>query len=783
MSSANLASGRQFRGRMARTILAISVPVSLLPLVAVGSVVYRYASGFMGRLPENVLISWAALIGMSLLLAWLIIWLTARRLTRPFLELADTMHSFLKGNWELRAQIHQQDETGLLADLFNQLANDMAETRRLMEKRTAEPDSDRRQAVAQLSQVATYSISLDELIDQAIKLSLRYLGCTFAAVYLLEKIEGQKFAVLQQSTGSPEFEGTLLAQRFKEKKILIAPDPTSEWLAGKAIESKHPQISATKVVPGIYEAVIPITLSSQVVGVFDLFAANLNAESRLGPFNARVMAELQVMANVLALAAARSAQPGFNPTQAAADEMSQELQLPSLRQLGLETEKASSASFSIHARSTEQVVAETAKILKQSPYVSAILLPEGEGMRVAFHWTEKNQPAGQSFPDYISISMETFKPFYLPPDAPEEFPAEPQPILVADLGKSRLPNELLDLPRQMGCSSAAFLPALSNRTLVALLVLGIPSQHLGKKDNASTPPLTLDNLIIYMDVLEKMVADLERLPPQGAAQRNQAELQTLWNVSQSISQETKLASLYQVIHQQVVAAMGEVSTFAVALYDFETKLICIPYLYEEGQLINLDPFSLGEGLISVVIRSGKPLLLVEDVDIQLTQLGAEIMGVSPKSWLGVPIILGSEVLGVMIAQDLYQEFRFNEDDQRLLSTLATQVGILIRNAQLVESSQKEIQKEILINEITAKIRRSPDIRSILKTTADELGKVLGASRAHIEIQTKDIAPNGEHSSSLSQVNPAFAEGTFASNGSNGNGAGQREGEQFQEGEG
>ena len=60
------------------------------------------------------------------------------------------------------------------------------------------------------------------------------------------------------------------------------------------------------------------------------------------------------------------------------------------------------------------------------------------------------------------------------------------------------------------------------------------------------------------------------------------------------------------------------------------------------------------------------------------------MGLPAASYLGVPIPVGDEIIGVLSVQSTEQENRFNENDQRFLSTIASSVGVALRNAQLFE---------------------------------------------------------------------------------------------------
>jgi GAF domain-containing protein len=93
-----------------------------------------------------------------------------------------------------------------------------------------------------------------------------------------------------------------------------------------------------------------------------------------------------------------------------------------------------------------------------------------------------------------------------------------------------------------------------------------------------------------------------------------------------------------------------------------------------------------------------------------------------------------------VVQDLEQEGRFDEDDQRLLTTLASQVAVAIRNARLLEATYRLAARERKLYEITKRIRSAPDIPGIMQMTAKELSQILGARRAVIEFGTMDRDP-------------------------------------------
>ncbi|MEJ7674814.1 MAG: histidine kinase dimerization/phospho-acceptor domain-containing protein [Chitinophagaceae bacterium] len=70
------------------------------------------------------------------------------------------------------------------------------------------------------------------------------------------------------------------------------------------------------------------------------------------------------------------------------------------------------------------------------------------------------------------------------------------------------------------------------------------------------------------------------------------------------------------------------------------------------------------------------------------------MGVDAASYLGVPIPVGEEIVGVLSVQSTEHENQFNENDLRLLSTIAASVGVALNNATLFEDvKQAKLEAE------------------------------------------------------------------------------------------
>ena len=99
----------------------------------------------------------------------------------------------------------------------------------------------------------------------------------------------------------------------------------------------------------------------------------------------------------------------------------------------------------------------------------------------------------------------------------------------------------------------------------------------------------------------------------------------------------------------------------------------------------------------------------------------------------MPITLRGQTLGVMGIETEAGDRQWTEDEIALLATVSEQLGQALESARLFADTERTAERERLIGDITAKIRASTDVQDILETTAEELGRVLGTSRALVRL--------------------------------------------------
>jgi len=101
--------------------------------------------------------------------------------------------------------------------------------------------------------------------------------------------------------------------------------------------------------------------------------------------------------------------------------------------------------------------------------------------------------------------------------------------------------------------------------------------------------------------------------------------------------------------------------------------------------------------------------------------------------VAVPIKLRGEVIGVLRLKSEGNR-EWSDDELDIIRAVAERVAIASENARLVTETQRKAAKEETIGQITSKISSSVNMRNILQTTVEELGRALPGSEIVIQFR-------------------------------------------------
>jgi GAF domain-containing protein/CheY-like chemotaxis protein len=209
------------------------------------------------------------------------------------------------------------------------------------------------------------------------------------------------------------------------------------------------------------------------------------------------------------------------------------------------------------------------------------------------------------------------------------------------------------------------------------------------------------------------------------AKQRASELSTVNNISKALASQLNPNELIQFVGDEL-RNLFKANIAYLALLNKKTNVIHFPYQFGE----EMNPRKIGDGLTSKIIMTGEPLLINKDLSMKHEEMGISQMGTPASSYLGVPIPEGDEIVGVLSVQSTEQENRFNENDQRLLTTIASSVGVALRNAQLfedVEQAKMEAEKASKIAE-KANEAKSAFLSTVSHELRTPLTSVLGFAK-------------------------------------------------------
>lgn len=112
--------------------------------------------------------------------------------------------------------------------------------------------------------------------------------------------------------------------------------------------------------------------------------------------------------------------------------------------------------------------------------------------------------------------------------------------------------------------------------------------------------------------------------------------------------------------------------------------------------------------------------------------------------LAVPIKVRGEVIGVLDTYRLRAERDWKPDEIALLETFAEQLGAALESARLFQDAQRRAWREQLAAEVTARLRASLDLDTVLETALDEIYQAMKLDQITIHLAARETgaAPSG-----------------------------------------
>lgn len=648
---------KRFKGNLTGTLVRIIlIFITFISLALMAGLAYFQARALLREQAapqsENLLtnllpFTFLLIIGILTVAALALIF-RIRRVIKPLQSLSVIARKFTEGDWSQRAEVLSNDEIGLLANSFNHMADELGEIHRSLEQKVDERTRQIKTASEVAQSITTISTNLDEMLNKTVELLVQRFGFYQASIFMVDR--GGKYIDFKTGSGSA-------TKGLTEKKYRLEIGSASiiGWVSANhqarvasdvlddPLHLKNELLPETRS-----EASIPISLGDLLLGVLDVQSTQASA------FSKDTIMMLQTLASQIAVA-----------IQTAGLVEASQINFKELERL------YRSSRLIAEAANEADIMSAGVQILKEAPYPVILFQVENNALKItASADTTRGSTSIDELPGQIETSANELNHFL----------SRGAVITTPDEGD--IPKALRDIAKKLGLNSIACLPIRKRDALTAVIMLGSRSRIFS---NTLVQP--------YVNLTELISVTLEKAEAIQQTEKHLREMESLASINELISSTSDIQSFFHALLGKIKQIIGDYNLI-VALYDQKSNSINIPFSYENGQVISIESFPLGEGLTSILLRTRQPLMLVEDTERKAAELGAKIVGKPARSWMGAPMLVHNNPIGALIIQDLEHEHAFNEDDLTFFATLAGQVAGVINNVRLLDESQhKALQLE------------------------------------------------------------------------------------------
>ncbi len=224
----------------------------------------------------------------------------------------------------------------------------------------------------------------------------------------------------------------------------------------------------------------------------------------------------------------------------------------------------------------------------------------------------------------------------------------------------------------------------------------------------------------------KLAIAAERLSLSGQLSERAEYFDVLYHLGMEATRaDQSLDHLLQTIYEQC-AALLPLEGFYIALSNTPKTEIYGAYFIDNGKRlfgISTPLKRNAPGFASYVYFSKEPLHIH---DVRSDPLPAElikIQGEETRSYIGVPLLVGGEVIGVLSVQSSRPN-AYTEREVQLLSAIANLVAVSIANARMYDKLKEQARWARATNEIVSSVQPFSEPDEIIRTYANRIASQL-----------------------------------------------------------
>ncbi len=219
------------------------------------------------------------------------------------------------------------------------------------------------------------------------------------------------------------------------------------------------------------------------------------------------------------------------------------------------------------------------------------------------------------------------------------------------------------------------------------------------------------------------------------AEKRVNELSTFQEVILQLNTPLELDSVLNLIAESALQLV-DADNLHIYLYDMESDNFSISAArWSNGDTSPAVSAPRKEGLTRTVALR-KEAIVINDAPSHPLFQGTQAKGWQVKAIAGFPLMYGKVVLGVFTITYLHTH-TFSKDDLRVLTLLADQAAVAVRNAALFDNSQRRLRDMTALMDMATRVTGKLEVQEVMQTTVQVLRQLFNARASTITMLTDD----------------------------------------------
>ena len=235
-----------------------------------------------------------------------------------------------------------------------------------------------------------------------------------------------------------------------------------------------------------------------------------------------------------------------------------------------------------------------------------------------------------------------------------------------------------------------------------------------------------DEIVIIEAVSNQVILALDNARLLDETQLRTDQLRLLQDVTATAAGHTSLKELLADVNQKLRLGL-DVERCMIALVDAggitaTQATLSSTHPVPPESLLNANKISLTDNrLFQEAISKRRSVVQYSENEAQPSPTGIQ----SPSktqiyTTVVIPLVARDEVIGLIVLESMDVLRRFGDEDLKLFDQLSIQISTAVEVAQSIEQSAKRAERERMLSNITARMRATLDVETVMRTAVDEI---------------------------------------------------------------